>query len=60
MIEHMPAIIESGVSALKIEGRMKGINYLASVVKVYREAIDRYVPGPGGIQRKTRMVDRTG
>jgi putative protease len=39
-------MIESGVSALKIEGRMKGINYLASVVKVYREAIDRYFQDP--------------
>jgi len=48
MIEHMPAMIESGVSALKIEGRMKGINYLASVVKVYREAIDRYAQDPAG------------
>ena len=45
-IEHIPAMINSGVSALKIEGRMKGINYLASVVKVYREAIDRYVQDP--------------
>ena len=48
MIEHIPAMIDSGVSALKIEGRMKGINYLASVVKVYREAIDRYVRDPSG------------
>jgi putative protease len=48
MIEHIPAMLESGVSALKIEGRMKGINYLASVVKVYREAIDRYVQDPVG------------
>jgi putative protease len=46
MIEHIPAMINSGVSALKIEGRMKGINYLASVVKVYRDAIDRYVQDP--------------
>jgi len=48
MIEHIPAMIESGVSALKIEGRMKGINYLASVVKVYREAIDLYFQDPKG------------
>ncbi len=48
MIEHMPAIIGSGVTALKIEGRMKGINYLASVVKVYREAIDRFNQNPAG------------
>ena len=46
MIEHIPAMIDSGVSALKIEGRMKGINYLASVVKVYRDAIDLYVQDP--------------
>jgi len=48
MIEHIPAMIESGVSALKIEGRMKGINYLASVVKIYRAAIDRYLQDPMG------------
>jgi len=48
MIEHIPAMIDSGVSAMKIEGRMKGINYLASVVKVYREAIDRYYQDPMG------------
>ena len=48
MIEHIPAMIDSGVAALKIEGRMKGINYLASVVKVYREAIDLYFQDPMG------------
>ena len=42
MIEHIPELIEAGISSFKIEGRMKGINYLASVVKVYREAIDDY------------------
>jgi len=42
MIEHIPEIIESGLSSLKIEGRMKGINYVASAVKVYREAIDSH------------------
>lgn len=42
MIEHIPEMLASGISSLKIEGRMKGINYLASVVKIYREAIDAY------------------
>lgn len=42
MIEHIPEMVASGISSLKIEGRMKGINYLASVVRVYREAIDAY------------------
>jgi putative protease len=40
MIAHIPEMIDAGVRSLKIEGRMKGIHYLASVVKVYREAID--------------------
>jgi U32 family peptidase len=46
MIEHIPEIIESGIVSLKIEGRMRGINYLASTVKVYREAIDAYYENP--------------
>ena len=35
-------VINSGVSSLKIEGRMKSVHYVAGVVKVYREAIDSY------------------
>ncbi len=46
MIDHIPALIEGGIASLKIEGRMKGINYLASVVKTYREAIDAYYDAP--------------
>lgn len=46
MIEHIPEMIESGIDSLKIEGRMKGINYIASAVKVYREAIDSYYADP--------------
>jgi U32 family peptidase len=42
MIEYIPEIIESGIASLKIEGRMRSINYLASTVKVYREAVDAY------------------
>ena len=38
-------VIESGVSSLKIEGRMKSVHYVAGVVKVYREAIDSYFNG---------------
>lgn len=42
MIKHIPDIIESGVTSLKIEGRMKSSFYVATVVKAYREAIDSY------------------
>jgi len=40
LIEHLPALREAGVDSFKLEGRMKGINYLAGVVKTYREAVD--------------------
>jgi putative protease len=40
MIEHLHLLAEAGIDSFKIEGRMKGINYVAGVVKTYREAID--------------------
>ncbi len=52
MIGHIPELMESGIASLKIEGRMKGINYLASVVKVYREAMDLYLSDPAGYRVK--------
>lgn len=43
MIEHIPEVIEAGITSFKIEGRMKSSYYVASVVKAYREAIDSYL-----------------
>lgn len=42
MIEYLPQIVESGVTSLKIEGRMKSSFYVATVVKAYRDALDSY------------------
>jgi len=42
VIEDIPALIEAGVSSLKIEGRMKRPAYVYLVVKTFREAIDAY------------------
>lgn len=39
MIEHLSLLADAGIDSFKIEGRMKGINYVAGVVKAYREAI---------------------
>ena len=57
MIEHIPALIESGLTALKIEGRMKGIHYVASTVKAYREAIDAYYRHPDDYRVQQDWVD---
>ncbi len=45
MIEHIPDLVESGLSSLKIEGRMKSAYYVANIIRVYREAIDAYYEG---------------
>lgn len=52
MIEHLDKLADAGVDSFKIEGRMKGINYLAGVVKTYREAVDSIKDRPYRIQGK--------
>jgi U32 family peptidase len=43
LLSHLPDLISSGIDSLKIEGRMKGISYVGSVVRLYRNAIDYWV-----------------
>ncbi len=45
MIEHIPELLEAGVSSLKIEGRMKSAYYTAVVTNAYRHAIDEALSG---------------
>ena len=45
MIHHLPDLIRAGVTSLKIEGRMKRPEYVATVVRQYRQAIDAYYAG---------------
>ncbi|MBE7037799.1 MAG: U32 family peptidase [Ruminococcaceae bacterium] len=42
MIEYIPQIIESGITSLKVEGRVKNELYVATVIKAYRKEIDAY------------------
>lgn len=41
-LEHISELIESGITSLKIEGRMKRPEYIYLVVSIYRKAIDNY------------------
>ena len=43
MIEHIPELIDAGISSFKIEGRMKSSYYTAIVTNAYRHAIDAAV-----------------
>ncbi len=42
-IEHIPEIIEAGVTSFKIEGRMKKPEYVALVTSMYRKYVDLYL-----------------
>lgn len=46
LIEYLPQLIEIGIDAFKVEGRMKSPLYVASVASVYRNAIDTYLQNP--------------
>lgn len=52
MIEHLDKLADAGLDSFKIEGRMKGINYLAGVVKTYREAVDSLKDRPYTVKEK--------
>jgi U32 family peptidase len=40
-LEVLPDLVKAGVSSLKIEGRLKAPEYVASITRVYRKALDQ-------------------
>lgn len=44
LLNRLPELLAAGVNSLKIEGRMKSLFYVGSVVRVYRAALD-YLAG---------------
>lgn len=44
-LDFLDQVIETGAKVLKIEGRGRAPEYVAKVIKVYREAIDAYAEG---------------
>jgi putative protease len=40
LFEFIPDLIDAGIASVKIEGRMKSIHYLATVVSFYRQILD--------------------
>jgi putative protease len=42
------ALIKAEIESFKIEGRMKRLEYVAGVVRIYRRLIDRYLENPEG------------
>lgn len=57
MIEHIPELVKSGISSLKIEGRVKTAYYVATVVGAYRREIDRYFADPENYKFNPEELD---
>ncbi|SFQ49081.1 putative protease [Psychrobacillus psychrotolerans] len=56
LLESIPRLIELGIDSLKVEGRMKSIHYIATVVSVYRKVIDAYCADPENFQMESSWV----
>jgi putative protease len=48
-LEVLPELVQAGVASLKIEGRLKAAEYVASITRVYREALDRVMAEATGV-----------
>ena len=59
MIQHIPELISAGADAWKIEGRMKSQYYVATVTRIYREAIDMFF-GDESYEYKDRWFEELG
>lgn len=46
MLKFIPDLISLGVSSFKIEGRMRSIYYLSTIIRIYRKVIDEYCDNP--------------
>ena len=56
----LPDLVRSGVASLKIEGRLKSPEYVASITRVYRQALDKVMTevfGPAHLPENTVMDD---
>jgi U32 family peptidase len=50
LLKYIPDLINMGVTSFKIEGRMRSIYYVATVINIYRKTIDQYCDNPGSYE----------
>ncbi|HEY4417283.1 MAG TPA: DUF3656 domain-containing protein [Verrucomicrobiae bacterium] len=55
-LEVLPGLVRAGVASLKIEGRLKSPEYVASITRVYRAALDKLATNHNVAE--TTKVDR--
>ena len=50
MLKYIPDMIDIGVVSFKVEGRMRSVYYIATVIDTYRKVIDEYCNNPQGYE----------
>lgn len=56
MIDYISDLIDLGVSSFKIEGRMRSIYYVSTILNIYRKVIDNYYNGIRTIDDKDKKL----
>lgn len=57
MLGHIDKLINAGIKSFKIEGRVKSAYYVATVVRSYRMAIDKYYGDPENYKFNPNLLD---
>ncbi len=55
LLKYIPDMIDMNIKSFKIEGRMRSIYYIATVISIYRKAIDDYLNDPVNYKYDERM-----
>src|SRR5690606_18696178 len=55
-LDVLPELVRAGVASLKIEGRLKSPEYVASITRTYRSALDRVMTELNGEDNKSAGV----
>ncbi len=59
LLDKLKEVVESGVASLKIEGRMKSVHYVATIVNAYRRALDAYYANPDKFNVADDLIEET-
>lgn len=57
LLEYLPGLVDAGVTSFKIEGRVKSIHYVATITRVYRQALDAYRADPENYHVSPRWLE---
>ncbi len=55
MIQHLPAMVEAGITSFKIEGRMRQLDFITELITHYGNALNRYRENPANYDAEQEL-----